>query len=151
MDFEDFFAGESDDFAPFETPAEIASPSPTLGWLGILEYTPDDSSLRLRQFAYEMSYFVRGRTEPAPNLDESNRALQGALLRRASAGRADGSLAAEDFGLLWRTLLEVVRADRFNEGVVAVHAGALARIANELRLRLVAERRRTRLGPSSGT
>jgi hypothetical protein len=31
MDFEEFFAGETDDFAPFQTPGELESPSPTLG------------------------------------------------------------------------------------------------------------------------
>jgi hypothetical protein len=151
MDFEEFFAGETDDFAPFQTPGELESPSPTLGWLGILEYTPDDASLRLRQFAYEMTYFARDHAVVELGWDsDPDRAAQGALLRRASESQADGGLAAEDFELLWRTLVAAVRADRFSEGVVARHASALAGIANELRRRLIAERQGTRVDPSTG-
>jgi|GEM_PF-6979369 hypothetical protein len=149
MDFEEFFADERDDFAPFEVPVEIESPSPTLGWLGMIEYTPDEASLRLRQFAYGMYYFARDRAGTALRWDdEPDRAAQGVLLRRASGSEDVGVLASENFDLLWRTLIGVVRADRFNEGVVARHSTALARIANELRSRLIAERRRARRAPS---
>jgi len=149
MDFEEFFAGEADDFAPFRVPVELGSPSPTLGWLGILDYSPDDASLRLRQFAYAASYFARDSAGTDPRLDnEPDRAAQGALLARAAGGETEGGLAGENFDLLWRTLLAAVRADRFNEGVVARHATALTGIANELRNRLLAERRRTRTDAS---
>ena len=116
MDFEEFFAGETDDFAPFQTPGELESPSPTLGWLGILEYTPDDASLRLRQFAYEMTYFARDHAVVELGWDsDPDRAAQGALLRRASESQADGGLAAEDFELLWRISPRCGRTDSARE------------------------------------
>ena len=152
MDFEEFFAGEADDFATFQVPVELESPSPTLGWLGIVEYSPDEASLRLRQFAYAVSYFARdnaGTDWPLEN--EPDRAAQGALLASAAGGETENGLAGENFELLWRTLLAAVRADRFNEGVVARHATALAGIANELRNRLISERRRRRIEPSAGS
>lgn len=150
MDFEEFFAGEADDFAPFQVPVELESPSPTLGWLGILEYSPDEASLRLRQFAYAVSYFARDSAGTDLRLDnEPDRARQGAMLARAAGGETNGGLAGENFELLWCTLLAAVRADRFSEGVVARHATALAGIANELRNRLITERRGTRTEPSA--
>ena len=140
-DFEAFFSGMADGFEPFRTPVETEHLSSSLGWLGIVEHTPDAASLRLRGFAHQLHFFERDRTRVGYDwLDEPDRAAQGALLRRATESSAGGALSGEDFELLWHTLIAVVRADRFNEGVVARHGAALARIANELRGRLIAER-----------
>jgi hypothetical protein len=126
-DFEAFFSGMADGFEPFRTPVETEHLSSSLGWLGIVEHTPDAASLRLRGFAHQLHFFERDRTRVGYDwLDEPD--------------RAGGALSGEDFELLWHTLIAVVRADRFNEGVVARHGAALARIANELRGRLIAER-----------
>jgi hypothetical protein len=140
-DFEAFFAGMSAEFAPFVTPVEIERPSPSLGWLGLVEHVPDDASLRLRSFAHQLQFFERDRTRVGYDwLDEPDRAAQGAVLRRATDSAGETGLAGEDFELLWHTLIAVVRADRFNEGVVARHSEALTRIANELRRRLISAR-----------
>ncbi|MGA2527824.1 MAG: hypothetical protein ABSG36_01530 [Acidimicrobiales bacterium] len=151
-DFESFFAGVTDRFAPFEVPLEAERLSPSLGWLGIVEYTPDEASLRLRRFAHQLHFFERDRTRVGYDwLDEPDRASQGALLLRAGGSDDEDGLAGEDFELLWHTLIAVVRADRFNEGVVARHCVGLTRIGNELRARLIAERLGTTSEPEDDT
>jgi hypothetical protein len=58
------------------------------------------------------------------------------------SGDPDDPVEGDD-EFLWHCLFAVVRADRFNGGLVAEHALALTRIANELRRRLLRRRAKT--------
>jgi hypothetical protein len=58
------------------------------------------------------------------------------LLETLKSGESDDPVDGS-YEFLWHCLFAVVRADRFNDGLVAEHALALTRIANELRRRLL--------------
>ncbi len=89
----------------------------------------------------EFAYFNR----PYYWMDDPRRAHQKALLGALIEGQ-QCDLADWFTQHLWDILFAVARADRFNSGAFAVHAPALAIIANEIILRLVVARKREQQG-----
>jgi len=124
---DDFFLGKSDELAPFIVPA-ITWHTPTAGfpWCEL-----DENGERLIAFAHHFGSYD---WNTDPRYEE-----QEALLEQLASGHAEDGVNG-DFEFLWHTLFAVVRADRFNEGLIALHARALTRIANELRGRLIRQR-----------
>lgn len=70
--------------------------------------------------------------------NDTRRDLWEALLSELQEGELDDPVPGHVQDL-WDLLFAVVRADRFNEGLLDHHARALARIANELRRRLLGQ------------
>jgi hypothetical protein len=125
-----FFDDTSDWLEPFVVPvATWQTLQGSLPWCEL-----DASGDRLIRFAQRFGSYEWTNDARQPE--------QVALLQTLASGDAEAEVNA-DFELLWHTLFAVVRADRFNEGLIASHALALTRIANELRRRLMLERART--------
>lgn len=134
-DVRPYLQGLSNDLGVFFPPNESAHFGPgVFPW-----HEPDANGLRLRRFAETLGFEESDRTmEGYDWVGDPRRAEQEQLLREAGAGHAEDPVAAP-FDLLWQTLMAVVRADRFNDGLIAAHSLALTRIANELRRRLLAD------------
>jgi hypothetical protein len=127
----DFFHGKSDQLAAFKVPVVTwHTPPGGFPWCEL-----DENGKRLIEFAH-LSGSYDWNNDPRQNEQE-------ALLEQLASGDAEDAIEG-DFELLWHTLLAVVRADRFNEGLVSSHSLALTRIANELRRRLILERRQSK-------
>jgi hypothetical protein len=61
------------------------------------------------------------------------------MLRALASSKGDDPVEGDD-EFLWHCLYAIVRADRFEEGLVAENLLALTRIANEVRRRLLRQR-----------
>ena len=132
-----FMDGDSDELAPFVEPVVTWRGGDRLedGSITMPRCQFDEAGYRLIDFAHHGSYAW---------VHDPKREEQRALLERLDSGPpgpADDPVDG-DTEDLWHCLFAVVRADRFTEGLVGTHAHALTRIANELRRRLLEERRR---------
>ncbi len=123
-----FLADEAATMAPFALPGGAWHAEP-----GIMPYhVGDDGLMRLIAFAHHARPFDWGNDPRAEGWERALAAL--------ATSDTDPFLAAPT-QYLWDCLLTISRADRFDEGLVARHAPALARIANEIRRRLLGARR----------
>lgn len=125
-----FLSGESDDFAPFELPISewrsgdrSESGAITMPWVDT-----GDAGSRLMAFAHAIRPFDWGA--------DARQELWNDQLQTLSSGASSDPINGTTQEL-WDLLLAVVRADRFNEGLIATHAVALTRIANEIRRRML--------------
>lgn len=126
-----FFAGTADDFPVFEVPHEkLICPPGTLPY-----YATNEAGGRLRRFAQRTPEF---NWVDDPRLADWRQALV-VLNQTDPTDPLEGATID-----LWQFLYAVVRADRYCDGVVAVNAVALTRIANEIRRRLIADRQTQR-------
>src|SRR5579871_1101267 len=124
---EAFFQRNSDWLEPFVVPAATWHASEgEFPWCEL-----DANGERLIQFAHRFGSYDWTADPRQPE--------QEALLQALASGGAEEEVD-QDFEFLWHTLFAVVRADRFNDGLIASHALALTRIANELRRRLILQR-----------
>jgi hypothetical protein len=121
-----FFRGESHELAPFKLPVATLHDEP-----GQFPWWRLDAGHRLVRFAHRFGSYDWSSDPRQPE--------QARLLRTLDVGEPDGPVDGDD-EFLWHSLFAVVRADRFNDGLVAEHALALTRIANELRRRLLRQR-----------
>ena len=124
---EPFFQGLSDELAPFDLPVATLHAKPgEFPWWSL-----DAAGDRLVQFAHRFGSYDWS--------NDPRQQEQLVFLQSLATGGADDPVGGDD-EVLWHALFAVVRADRFNEGVVAAHLTALTRIANELRRRLLQRR-----------
>lgn len=65
---------------------------------------------------------------------------QEALITRLDDRGNDEDLSNLSDDFLWKAMLSLARAERFNEGLINAHAVGMTRLANEARVRLLAER-----------
>ena len=122
-----FFRGESHELAPFQLPVATLHEAPTqFPWWSL-----DAAGDRLVRFAHRFGSYD---WSSDPRQPEQQR-----LLETLKSGESDDPVGGS-YESLWHCLFGVVRADRFNDGLVAEHALALTRIANELRRRLLQQR-----------
>lgn len=122
-----FFSGASNELAPFELPiATFHSEPGQFPWWEL-----DQAGKRLTAFAHRFGSYDWA--------DDPDQPTQAVLLSRLATGKPHDPVEGED-EFLWHCLFAVVRADRFNDGLVARNLLALTRIANELRGRLLAKR-----------
>jgi len=91
----------------------------------------DEAGERLVQFAYRFGSYDWS--------SDPRQGKQQAFLQELSRGSYDEPVDGDD-EFLWHCLFAVVRADRFNDGLVAANLLPLTRIANELRRRLLGQR-----------
>lgn len=98
--------------------------------ISIPVYVLNESGERLHKFAHRSPY---------PWANDPDRHQQERLLEALDRGMPDDPVDGETQPLT-RGLFATVRANRFNEGVIAAHALALARIGNELRRRMGQDR-----------
>lgn len=123
-----FLAGDAETIAPFAVPGGAWHAEP-----GVMPYhAGDDGLMRLVAFAHRVRPFDWGNDPRVPGWER----LLADLANADAVVPFSGS--TQD---LWDCLLAISRADRFNDGLVALHAPALARIANEIRRRLLDARR----------
>jgi hypothetical protein len=124
---ERFFRGQSHELAPFELPVATLHDEPgQFPWWRL-----DDAGHRLVRFAHRFGSYDWSNDPRQPE--------RARLLRMLDSGEPDDPVDGDD-EFVWQCLFAVVRANRFNDGVVAEHALALTRIANELRRRLLRRR-----------
>ena len=122
-----FFSGVSNELAPFELPvATCHSESGQFPWWDI-----DEAGHRLIRFAHCFGTYAWS--------DDPEQPKQAVLLKELATGTPEDPVEGDD-EFLWHCLFAVVRADRFNEGLVATNLLALTRVANELRRRLLTKR-----------
>ena len=127
-----FFFGESDqEIPPFETGQEEH-------WLGqtaentyTFQSETDDAAMRLHYFAHL--------NRPFNWTDDPRQEDWSALLAELNQGDPQQPVEGKTQDL-WDCALAVARADRFNEGVFSANLEAIARIANELRRRVLQTR-----------
>ncbi len=123
-----FLAGEVETLAPFAVPGGAWQAEP-----GIMPYhAGDDGLMRLSAFAHHARPFDWGNDPRAEGWERALAAL--------ATSDTNPFLAAPTQDL-WDCLLAISRADRFDEELMARHAPALTRIANEIRRRLLDARR----------
>jgi hypothetical protein len=124
---EKFFRGVSNDLPAFTVP--VTSEHEEEGrfpWWSL-----DDAGDRLVRFAHRFGSYDWSSDPDQPKQQQ--------LLVSLASGEPDDAVDGHN-EFLWHCLVAVVRADRFNEGLIAEHALALTRIANELRRRLLRRR-----------
>jgi hypothetical protein len=124
---ERFFRRVSNELAPFELPVATLHTEPGhFPWWDV-----DESGQRLIRFAHHFGEY------DWPNDPEQPK--QAVLLQQVATCTPEEPVEGDD-EFLWHTLFAVVRADRFNDGLVATNLLAVTRIANELRRRLLTKR-----------
>jgi hypothetical protein len=130
---EKFFRGLSNEFPPFTLPlATLHEDEGRFPWWSL-----GDPGERIVRFAHRFGSYDWSTDPEQPEQEQ--------LLQALASGQPDDPVDGDE-EFLWHCLFAVVRANRFNEGLVAKHALALTRIANELRRRLL--RRRMNALPS---
>jgi hypothetical protein len=121
---EKFFRGVTDDLPPFTVPVVTAHEEEgQFPWWSL-----DEAGGRLVRFAHRFGSYDWSNDADQPKQQQ--------LLETLAYGESDDPVDG-DYEPLWHCLFAVVRADRFNDGLIARHALALTRIANELRRRLL--------------
>src|SRR5207244_11720187 len=109
---ESFFRGLVDTLAPFELPVATFHSRPgQFPW-----YELDHAGRRLGEFGHRFGSYAWTND---PRQEEQEK-----LLRELDSGRPDDPVAG-DYEFLWHCLYAVVRAERFNEGLVANNLLAL--------------------------
>ena len=118
-DVDDYFDGYSDELAPFDVPLE----DPTLG----LEKAASRIGTLWRRTGIGAAFM---RWDSTPDRE-----------RTLDAARTDPTVLKDQSSrLVWEALASIVTADAFDEVPINVDGVAAARLANELRTRLLADK-----------